>query len=209
MNILLFVIGAIYFIVSNEVASLETRVQKLTLRGRVIFPSGSRIPIESDGKLIVELQDTSMADAPARVIAQSIGKAIRFPMAFAIKYSPKQIIPGGFYSLHVTIRNKNDELLYINDVYTRVTPIGLDRTTLIDVPVILVKTTKSVVKKTQWPELIGTNGEDAVKIIKQETGFSSVMTIEEGSPITLDYRTDRVRVFVDKKGIVKSAPNIA
>ncbi|CAF2531536.1 unnamed protein product [Rotaria sp. Silwood2] len=195
--------------VSIYAASLAKKEQTITLRGRVIFPSGSRMPIESDGTLTVELQDTSLADAPARVIAQGTGKAIRFPMAFAIKYSPKQIIPGSFCSLHVTIRNKNNELLYINDVHIRVNPIGLDRTTFIDVPVILVKNTKPVVKKTQWPELVGMNGQDAVQIIKQETGFSNVVTIQEGSPVTLDYRTDRVRVFVDNKGIVKGVPNIA
>jgi len=30
--------------------------------------------------------------------------------------------------------------------------------------------TNSVSEKKQWPELIGTKGEEAVKIIKQETG---------------------------------------
>ncbi len=30
--------------------------------------------------------------------------------------------------------------------------------------------TNSVSEKNQWPELIGTKGEEAVKIIKQETG---------------------------------------
>jgi hypothetical protein len=30
--------------------------------------------------------------------------------------------------------------------------------------------TTPVLNKSQWPELVGTKGEDAVKIIKQETG---------------------------------------
>ncbi|CAF0975084.1 unnamed protein product [Rotaria sordida] len=209
MNILFIVIGIIYFIASNDAIILTKKEQKLTLRGRVVFPSGSCIPIEPNGILTVELQDTTLADAPARVIARNIGKAIRFPMAFAIKYSPKQIIDGSLCSLHVTIRNKNDELLYTNDFHISVNPAGPNRTKLIDVPVILVKNTTPVVKKTQWLELVGINGKDAVKLIKQETGFSSVMTIEEGSPITLDYRMDRVRVFVNKKGIVASVPSIS
>jgi len=73
------------------------------------------------------------------MIARGTGKAIRFPMAFAIKYSPRQIVRGSTYSLHVSIRNKKNEFLYISDVRIRVKPTGLERTKLIDVPVILVK----------------------------------------------------------------------
>lgn len=112
---------------------------KLTLRGRVVFPDGSRIPIETGGKLIVELQDTSLADAPASVIGRGIGRAIRFPMAFAVKYSPQLIKPGRTYSLLVTIKNKDDELLYINNEYMAVNPTGILRTAFLDVPVILTK----------------------------------------------------------------------
>jgi uncharacterized lipoprotein YbaY len=109
------------------------------MRGRVIFPRGPKCPIESDAKLVVELQDTSMADAPSKVIARGTGKAIRFPMAFAIKYLPSQVAKGYSYSLSVSIRSKTNELLYMNDVHMGVTPLGASRTTTIDVPVILVK----------------------------------------------------------------------
>ena len=34
------------------------------------------------------------------------------------------------------------------------------------------------------------------------------MTVKEGSMVTMDYRTDRVRVFVDSKGIVKQTPTV-
>lgn len=37
-------------------------------------------------------------------------------------------------------------------------------------------------------------------------GFSDVVTILEGSPVTMDYRTDRVRVIVNNKGIVIQTP---
>lgn len=113
----------------------------MVLRGRVVFPGGSRIPVETGGKLVVQLQDTSLADAPAKVIAKSIGKAIRFPMAFAIKYKPEEVKDGVSYSLQVSIRSSTNELLYTNDVHISVTPLGAERTKLIDVPVILVKST--------------------------------------------------------------------
>ncbi|CAF0992667.1 unnamed protein product [Rotaria sp. Silwood1] len=192
------------------------------MRGRVTFLPSFQIPTESGARLTVALQDTSLADAPAKVIARSISKAIRFPIAFAIKYLPSQISEGRTYSLSATIRDKNNELLYINDVNIRVTPVGPRRTKFIDVPVIK---TKPVVNKNQWPELVGKNGQAAVNIIKKETGkiiqmyidkfipkitlgFTNVVIVKEGAPVTLDYRTDRVRVFVDDKGIVRSVPTI-
>jgi putative lipoprotein len=118
---------------------LKYQQRLLTLRGRVVFPTGSNIPIETDGELTVELQDTSLADAPAKVIAKSTGLAIEFPMAFAIKYHPEDIVEGMRYSLQATVRNKKNELLYINSVHVGVMPVGIERTKTIDVPVILVK----------------------------------------------------------------------
>jgi putative lipoprotein len=124
---------------SLDAAILPRNQQRpLTLRGRVLFPTGSNIPIEKDGILTVELQDVSLADAPAKVIAKSIGQAIEFPMAFAIKYQPGDFVDGMRYSLQATIRNKKNDLLYINDVHVGVTPVGVQRTTNIDVPVIFV-----------------------------------------------------------------------
>jgi uncharacterized lipoprotein YbaY len=60
-------------------------------------------------------------------------------MAFAIKYSSKQISAGKTYSLRVYIKSKTGKLLYTNDAHIGVTLLGLERTKLIDVPVILVK----------------------------------------------------------------------
>jgi len=87
----------------------------------------------------VALQDTSLADAPAKVISKGTGKVVRFPIAFAIKYSSSQVKNGLTYSLSVTIRNKKNELLYINDINIPVKPLGNSRTKFIDAPVILVK----------------------------------------------------------------------
>ena len=84
--------------------------------------------------------------------------------------------------------------------------------------------TAPILDKQRWPELVGVNGEKAVDIIKKETGsiikvyrqliskiklgLTNVVIIKEGSPITLDYRTDRVYVFVNSENIVISVPAI-
>lgn len=123
---------------SDAVSSLQSE-EKLIIRGRVTFPGGSRVVLESAAKLTVALQDTSLADAPAVVIAQGTGTARRFPMAFTIRYPPSQVINGKSYSLSVTIKDKNNQLLYINDVYVPVVPLGTNRTRFVDVPVIRIK----------------------------------------------------------------------
>ncbi len=88
------------------------------------------------------MQDTSLADAAAIVIAKGTGTAKQFPMTFAIRYLPSQINNKKSYSLSVKIQNKNNELLYINDVYVPVIPLGTNRTKFIDVPVIRIKRKK-------------------------------------------------------------------
>ena len=139
-----FIIGlTIFLAISNAElmsgSSQENSVWKLTLRGRAVFPNGPSTPVESNGVLEVILQDVSLADASAVVISKYVGQAIRFPMAFAIKYLPEQIDPSHEYSLQVIIRNQQNELLYINDMHIHVIPTGTDRSTFIDAPVILVK----------------------------------------------------------------------
>lgn len=78
-------------------------------------------------------------------------------------------------------------------------------------------------KRVAWPELVGRNGTDAVQYIKEKTGkyiflidrrrflisclgFTNVVIIPDGSMVTMDFRMDRVRVFVDKDGIVVRTP---
>ena len=39
-------------------------------------------------------------------------------------------------------------------------------------------------------------------------GFTNVQTIQEGSPMTMDFRTDRVRVVVNAEGIVTVTPTV-
>uniref|UniRef100_A0A7S3Z8W6 Subtilisin n=1 Tax=Lotharella globosa TaxID=91324 RepID=A0A7S3Z8W6_9EUKA len=68
--------------------------------------------------------------------------------------------------------------------------------------------------KEHWPELVGIDSEKAVQIIKAERpDLTDVHTVPTGSFVTMDYRMDRVRVFVDDpggtgSGMVKMAPHV-
>jgi len=60
--------------------------------------------------------------------------------------------------------------------------------------------------KENWPELAGKTGAEAEAAIKKERPDLTVVIQGENSPCTMDYRTDRVRIFVNAEGKVTSAP---
>ncbi|UJR35217.1 hypothetical protein I4U23_027983 [Adineta vaga] len=57
-----------------------------------------------------------------------------------------------------------------------------------------------------WPDLVGKDGKEAVEIIKRDSGFTNVQIVGPDMMVTMDYRTDRVRVHVNEQGKVSSPP---
>jgi hypothetical protein len=61
-----------------------------------------------------------------------------------------------------------------------------------------------------WPECVGLTGA-ACKILIEATGSSDLMgniqIIPEDYMVTMDFRTDRVRIFVDGDGLVARIPH--
>jgi uncharacterized lipoprotein YbaY len=93
----------------------------------------TRVPIGSN--LIVRLQDTSMADAPAKILKQiQISNLFAFPFSYQLDI-PTNIAPAS-YSLSAEIK-KDNTLLFINDQHIPVTING-DSSMSIDIPVINV-----------------------------------------------------------------------
>ncbi|XP_047974393.1 glu S.griseus protease inhibitor-like [Salvia hispanica] len=62
--------------------------------------------------------------------------------------------------------------------------------------------------KDSWPELVGKKGEEAVVVIEGENPFVHAIILLDGTPVTLDFRCDRVRVWVDECGYVLRPPVI-
>eukprot|EP00615_Pteridomonas_danica_P020259 CAMPEP_0114390306 /NCGR_PEP_ID=MMETSP0102-20121206/9274_1 /TAXON_ID=38822 ORGANISM="Pteridomonas danica, Strain PT" /NCGR_SAMPLE_ID=MMETSP0102 /ASSEMBLY_ACC=CAM_ASM_000212 /LENGTH=121 /DNA_ID=CAMNT_0001548569 /DNA_START=21 /DNA_END=386 /DNA_ORIENTATION=- len=61
----------------------------------------------------------------------------------------------------------------------------------------------------KWKSLVGTDANYAAEVIKKEnTNVKTVQILKAGSPVTMDYRTDRVRIFVDENKQVLNAPRI-
>ncbi|KAL3517662.1 hypothetical protein ACH5RR_020251 [Cinchona calisaya] len=60
--------------------------------------------------------------------------------------------------------------------------------------------------KTSWPELVGGKGFAAASIIELENRHVRAIVLEDGTPVTKDYRCDRVWVWVNKDRIVVRTP---
>ncbi|MBA0560333.1 hypothetical protein Golob_017237 [Gossypium lobatum] len=63
-------------------------------------------------------------------------------------------------------------------------------------------------EKKSWPELVGTNGESAKETIERENRNVKAVVLLDGSPATMDFRSNRVQVWVDGNGLVVRAPTI-
>ena len=57
-----------------------------------------------------------------------------------------------------------------------------------------------------FPQVVGRTGEKAREIILGIDPSLNVFILAEGSMVTKDLRTNRVRIFVNANGIVENAP---
>jgi hypothetical protein len=62
--------------------------------------------------------------------------------------------------------------------------------------------------KQAWPECVGKTGQEAEKMIKHDCPTAKTSIIPEGSPVTFDFRLDRVHIFVNAHGVVVMPPNV-
>ena len=74
--------------------------------------------------------------------------------------------------------------------------------------ILAVCTIAAFANKTEWPELVGQSGATAKQVIHDDEPSLAVYVIPMNSIVTMDYRTDRVRVHVDDEGIVASTPRV-
>jgi hypothetical protein len=57
-----------------------------------------------------------------------------------------------------------------------------------------------------WPDLVGKTVEEARFVIENDFPGVSIQVVEQHSMVTHDYRTNRVRLFVNEYGIIVSIP---
>uniref|UniRef100_A0A7N0RHH3 Uncharacterized protein n=1 Tax=Kalanchoe fedtschenkoi TaxID=63787 RepID=A0A7N0RHH3_KALFE len=62
--------------------------------------------------------------------------------------------------------------------------------------------------KTTWPELVGTPAGEAERKVKEEMKGARIVVVPPDTFVNADYRTDRVRLYVDDAGNVVRPPRI-
>ena len=107
-----------------------------SVTGEITFEGNSNIP--EDVTVSVQIQDTSLAGAPAEVIGkQIITDATEFPIPYDVSYDSDQIIDNHTYTMRARIEAAAGSLLYIND--TAIPVITRDNPTEdVEIPVIEV-----------------------------------------------------------------------
>jgi hypothetical protein len=60
--------------------------------------------------------------------------------------------------------------------------------------------------KEEWPEVVGQTGEEAKQKVLADRPGLNVQIVNELSPCTMDFREDRVRIFVNNDNKVVAPP---
>ncbi|XP_071691751.1 subtilisin inhibitor-like [Rutidosis leptorrhynchoides] len=60
--------------------------------------------------------------------------------------------------------------------------------------------------KTNWPELVGWKADDAEKKIKEEMPRATVQVVPHDSFVTMDFKSTRVRLYVDSAQTIVKEP---
>ena len=91
--------------------------------GTITYPEG--IPLPEDAVVQIQVQDTSLADAPAIVMGeQIITTPGQVPIPYQVCYDPSQIQENHTYSMSVRITDADGKLLFINDTHIPVITQG-------------------------------------------------------------------------------------
>nr|ACG26179.1 subtilisin-chymotrypsin inhibitor CI-1B [Zea mays] len=59
--------------------------------------------------------------------------------------------------------------------------------------------------KKSWPEVVGLSLEEAKRVILCDKPDADIVVLPVGTPVTMDFRPNRVRIFIDT---VAEAPHI-
>jgi len=64
----------------------------------------------------------------------------------------------------------------------------------------------TVLAEGSWGELVGSDGQEARKEVRKTPGVATVELLRMGAMVTMDFREDRVRIYVDGDGNVAMPP---
>lgn len=96
-------LGAVALIAFADTAVAQGSASQATVSGTVVYRE--RVALPPDAAIDVRLEDTSLHDAPAKLIAESIFAAAgqQVPISFQVSYNPADVDPAHTYSLRANI----------------------------------------------------------------------------------------------------------
>eukprot|EP00980_Cylindrotheca_fusiformis_P031300 scaffold26137_cov152-Cylindrotheca_fusiformis.AAC.1 len=62
--------------------------------------------------------------------------------------------------------------------------------------------------RSEFPEVIGMTGDEAKATLEQEFPSMTIQVLPHGSMATMDFREDRIRIWLDENGSVSKAPRV-
>ncbi|XP_073147954.1 proteinase inhibitor-like [Henckelia pumila] len=62
--------------------------------------------------------------------------------------------------------------------------------------------------KESWPELVGKDGNDAAATVERQNRHVRAIVLKDGTPVTRDFRCDRVWVWVNDHRFVVRVPHV-
>lgn len=111
---------------NKTTSSVASNKQEATLTGNVVYRQ--RIALPPKSTITVQLQDVSLADAPAKVLAKQVIVTERqqVPIPFQLKYQSDELDARHRYVVRADIRDPNGTLIWVTDtshpVLTREAP---------------------------------------------------------------------------------------
>ena len=93
-----------------------------TLSGNIVC----REPLETaeDDVIVVRLEDVSLQDVAAKLIAEQTLQSRQAPIPFTLEYDPSRIQDRMTYAVRASIRDCTGKLLWISDTHTPVLTRG-------------------------------------------------------------------------------------
>lgn len=118
-----FCMPAAMLVPTAAMAGMKTLDGTVTYRERIALPPGAEVE--------VRLVDVSLADAPARTIAETtIAPEGQVPVPYALEYESAEIVPGRTYALQARI-TADGRLLFVTKTHHAVFSGGADATEIV------------------------------------------------------------------------------
>lgn len=120
----LFLFGVAPLLIGLVAMPAGSAAAAKTIEGEVFYRE--RIALPPDAEILVQLADVSLADAPARIIAeQTIKPAGQVPVPFSLSFDPEELKSGRSYALQARI-TVGGTLWFITDTRNTVDPDASD-----------------------------------------------------------------------------------